>query len=550
MLRAFLSWAYAALSHISIKLRLRIMIYTIAVNVLGLGVYTYYQLTALDHQVADFSEQYLAMQRAAKRVQLRLEETLYQNYEATMKQESAAAHAELSATRGQILSDLQALQGLVQQYDNRHAAQLEDNVRAIRRYLDASLQLQNNPDSDSEANLKTLHEEVDPQYKQAREGFNALVQALEADADQAQADTRATIHHVQDRLVTATTIILSVGVFYAFMILRSIFTSMARVTQQYVEIKEESNLARRIDYTGRDEIRTMSDSVNNMFEKFHGILLDVADSTSQLSSASIHMKDITEDTNRGVVRQQSELEMVVAAINEMAATVAEVSQNTDLARKAAEDASSQAHSGKGVVEQTVSNINNLAGEVQRVATVIHELEQKSSNINSVIAVIQEIAEQTNLLALNAAIEAARAGEQGRGFAVVADEVRTLANRTQESTHEINQIIHEFRDVTKQAVATMEQSRHQAQDSVAQATVAGQSLDEITRAVTEINEMIHYIAQAMDGQSIAAEEVNKNIIAINDVSHQTLAHANETAAASEQLAQLSDKLSNQVSQFRL
>ena len=211
-------------------------------------------------------------------------------------------------------------------------------------------------------------------------------------------------------------------------------------------------------------------------------------STHQLSGSSTHLVSVTERTNDGVQKQLMETDLVATAMTEMMATVTEVASNATQTATAANEANTEANTGSKVVLTAVSSIQDLASKLEDSARIIHQLEEGSIQIGTILDVIRGIAEQTNLLALNAAIEAARAGEQGRGFAVVADEVRTLASRTQESTQEIQAMIEKLQTYSKEAVVSMEQSQEQAKESVEQAELAGQSLNTITASIATINDM--------------------------------------------------------------
>jgi methyl-accepting chemotaxis protein len=234
----------------------------------------------------------------------------------------------------------------------------------------------------------------------------------------------------------------------------------------------------------------------------------------------------------------------------MAGTVQEVSRNVGLAANDAETADRNATQGKKIVDETMRAIEKLAEDIERAAVVITKLQKESDNIGAVLEVIGGIAEQTNLLALNAAIEAARAGEQGRGFAVVADEVRTLASRTQKSTQEIKEMIDRLQVGAKEAVTVMEQGRAQASSSVDQAERAGEALTLITNAVSVIRDMTQQIASASEEQNAVTEEINKNIVSISQVASQTSDDSSQISRGTKELAQLSGKMEKLISQFRL
>lgn len=237
-------------------------------------------------------------------------------------------------------------------------------------------------------------------------------------------------------------------------------------------------------------------------------------------------------------------------MNEMTATVQEVASNINNTAMAASEANQHTGNGNRVVKQAVEQINKLADKIEHASQTIHDLEQHSIDISSVMDVITSIAEQTNLLALNAAIEAARAGEQGRGFAVVADEVRTLAGRTQESTKDINQMIEKLQNGSRQAVLVMEQSREQAQAAVEHASESGNAFTTIADAVKRINDMSTQIASAAEEQGAVSEEINQNIVQINNIASQTASGAEETSVASKDLARMASELQGLVAQFSI
>jgi methyl-accepting chemotaxis protein len=343
---------------------------------------------------------------------------------------------------------------------------------------------------------------------------------------------------------------LVVGLFIVWYIGRSITHPISSAVQAMNDIAQgEGDLTKRLDAKGRDEIAQMAEAFNRFAEKVRSIVVQVSASTAQLGAAAEQMAAVTQETTQGVQQQQSETEQVATAMNEMTVTVQEVARHATEASGAAQSADNEAHAGKSVVEQTVASINVLATEIENATGVISKVESDSESIGAVLEVIRGVADQTNLLALNAAIEAARAGEQGRGFAVVADEVRTLASRTQESTQEIQSVIERLQEGSRQAVQAMESSRERSQESVEQAAHAGESLDAITRAVTTISDMNMQIANAAAEQSGVAEEINKNVVNISHVVQQTADGAQQTSASSSELARLAGELQTLVSQFK-
>jgi methyl-accepting chemotaxis protein len=274
----------------------------------------------------------------------------------------------------------------------------------------------------------------------------------------------------------------------------------------------------------------------------------IVSASSQLADASNDLSVIVEQTSGGVNAQQSETDQVATAVNEMASTVQEVSRSAVGAAEAAASANDQASRGRQVVSESLSSINHLAEEVRKSAEIIGQLEGDSEAIGAILDVIRGIAEQTNLLALNAAIEAARAGEQGRGFAVVADEVRTLAQRTQESTQEIHSMIERLQSGARSAAQAMQQGQAQADLSVEQGARAGEALDAITQAVATISDRNHQIASAAEQQSAVAEEINRNVTRIAQIAEETAAGAGRSSQTTHKLADLAMELQQLVGEF--
>jgi len=340
------------------------------------------------------------------------------------------------------------------------------------------------------------------------------------------------------------------GVFIAIFIGRTIANPITIAVRAMNEIAEgDGDLTKRLEADGDNEISLLGKAFNLFAEKVRKVVLQVDKATEQLASSAEQMSSITNLTNTGLQAQQAETEMVAAAMNQMTTTVQEVARHATEASSAAQSADKEANNGRTVVEETVTSIDVLAKEIEKSSGLIHELENNSANIETVLVVIRGIAEQTNLLALNAAIEAARAGEQGRGFAVVADEVRTLASRTQESTQEIQTMIEKLQQGSKNVVDAMVLSQKQSSQSVIQAESALVSLNEITNSVTTISEMNIQIAGAASEQSNVAEEINKNIVNISGVVHETAEGAKQTLTASQELASLSHELQSLVGQFK-
>jgi methyl-accepting chemotaxis protein len=299
---------------------------------------------------------------------------------------------------------------------------------------------------------------------------------------------------------------------------------------------------------GRDEPARLLEALKAMQLSLRRTILRISDSSSQLASASEELSTVTEDSTRGLHQQSLEIDQAATAVNQMTAAVEEVARNAVATSQASDESERIAQRGRQQVKETVASINHLAEDVTQTGDQVGILAQKVYGITKVLDVIRSVAEQTNLLALNAAIEAARAGEAGRGFAVVADEVRALAHRTQSSTQEIELLVSDIRQGTDQAVEAMQGSNGRARSTLELAQSAGVALDEIAAAITLITERNTVIASASEEQAQVAREVDRNLTNIRDLALQSSAGANQTSAASHDLSRLATDLNGMVAAF--
>jgi methyl-accepting chemotaxis protein len=447
--------------------------------------------------------------------------------------------------------------------DSKYPKKLQKNVGVLLANIDAS-----SHDSESKDSMRTL-------IAQYEKDFMALVAANETKGLNSKSglmgQMRDTVHKTESLLeemdttltsaiadesssISTTTNFLSV----LFIILvggtlswlaMSILRPVQNLSAIMSQTARENDLSLRMQVNTRDEIGEAAAAFNGMLEKFQNIVGQVNGSATQMSAAAEELSVITRETANGVQEQTSQTDQVATAINEMSATVQEVARNAGDAAVAANETTQQANIGRQVVNDAIDSIDRLASEIEQAGSVINKLEEDGVKIGAVLDVIRGIAEQTNLLALNAAIEAARAGEQGRGFAVVADEVRTLASRTQESTQEIQQMIESLQAGTTAAVTAMDSSRSQAQSGVEKISSAGDALTTIVGGITHINDMNAQIASAAEEQSSVAEEINQNVVNISQVAETSAANADQTQNASEELSRLSVDLQALVSQFK-
>ncbi|MCK9714641.1 methyl-accepting chemotaxis protein [Pseudomonas syringae pv. syringae] len=363
--------------------------------------------------------------------------------------------------------------------------------------------------------------------------------------EQASSEYDSAFNMVIGLLIAATLLTLV----FAWMLIKSITTPIATALLA-AETIAQGNLTRPISIDGTDEAGRLLLAMKTMQDKLRDTLQGISGSATQLASAAEELNAVTDESARGLVQQNDEIEQAATAVNQMTSAVEEVARNATSTSQASRSAATSAGDGRDLVQETVSAIERMSGDVQGTAELIISLANESRDIGKVLDVIRGLADQTNLLALNAAIEAARAGEAGRGFAVVADEVRALAHRTQQSTSEIERMISSIQTGTEQAVSSMRNSTERAESTLNIAKGAGQALNTINSAVEEINERNMVIASAAEEQAQVAREVDRNLVNIRDLSAQSTNGANQTSAASTELSRLAIDLNGMVARFAL
>jgi methyl-accepting chemotaxis protein len=434
--------------------------------------------------------------------------------------------------------------------DSEYASDIADAVEGFRAMVSGSSGLLEIKRSQLQARDRAKEQlvesgkivtEVLTNLEKVSNAVNSLNEQIKSEANDNVSSSRTLI-------IIFALIAIVVAIVINGWVLRSIRNPLAEMLRVMSKVSD-GDLRENVVVHSQDEIGKLSEGFNELINQLSSMLNEISSSSQQLSAAAEETSAISSRSHENINKQKEQTDMMATAMTEMAATVDEVATSARNTSKEVSNADSEANAGQKIVQNNIGTIDGLADEIKKAAHVIDKLDQYSTNIGTVLDVIRGIADQTNLLALNAAIEAARAGEQGRGFAVVADEVRTLASKTQESTSEIQEMIERLQSGTQEAVKVMKTSTQEAQSSVNETAKAGESLIKITEAVSIINDMSSHIASAADEQSSVSREMHENVLSISQAADQTAQGASENLSASQEMATLAENLQHLVGRFQ-
>ena len=548
------------LKNISIKKRLFILLSLIILSSILLGLWQYNRLSTINQSFKTYQQAAVMGEVNSLQISrdmnycsrltrsIMLGDNFDKNYKKLLQRiediKSSFSHLKNSVSSLD-LKQRNTLIKSIEQSETDTMAFLNDGLRRMNNLnkTDRSQEIRNNAWKDYKATAS-------PIANKARESFKELIKLEKQLKKQITIQTENTISQTQ--LYTAITMLISIIVMTTFTLLfaKSILMPLQHLKENIDYIEKNSDFTKRIELTSNDELSDVSHAFDRMLEKFQSALLEVQQAITQLSGSSTTLTQTAENTSHNIKQQQLEVNNISQVMQALDGTVQSIVDNTARGNKAVILTTEKSNNALAVVDQTISTINKLESDVSSASDMIHKLEQDTDSIGGVIDVIKSIAEQTNLLALNAAIEAARAGEQGRGFAVVADEVRTLASRTQESTAEIQEMIESLQSGSSAVVKVMSANQTQTSEVVKSASHTVDTINTINTSIDEVSQINSEITEITQQQSQSAQKMNQTIESINQLTDITSQYAEKNHHASQQLEALAGTLTNLITQFKI
>ncbi|MBX8592670.1 methyl-accepting chemotaxis protein [Pseudomonas cichorii] len=520
----------------------------ICLLLVGLGTTVIYKMDSLHDSVSKFQTDLLPSLRQAGKIEsagllYRLDARRFVMDE---ERQSSASIDKLKNLKNTLIQMTDSYAPMVSSDTEEQAyRQVKANVQAYTAKIDELMEL-----SKTKTNNELfifIRDTSSPQAKALQSSIEALIEVNVKGAEKSS----DTANKAYENGLTVTIAFIVIAVILTVLVATVFTRSVARPVKALLETTKriaEGDLRTQVEITGADELTELQSATATMLASLKSTIQHISDSSGLLASAAEEMSSITQESTNGIQRQSMETEQAATAVNEMTAAIEEVARNAVSASESTQASERSAKTGQECVSKTINALEKLSSTVDRTSTEVEGLANQAQNITKVLDVIRAIAEQTNLLALNAAIEAARAGEQGRGFAVVADEVRALAHRTQSSTQEIEQMIQSIQKDSTLAVQSMKQSSEEADATLLIAQESGTAIKEITTAISQINERNLLIATASEEQAHVARSVDQNLVSIRDLSVQSSSAADQTSTASQELSRLAVDLNRLVSRF--